>query len=151
MGNLSRRDVLMVAAGAVTGATGLFQTTSTSAGDTVSDPVADLLRQINAHYAKDEQEDVIRVGKKIEDLDKYGERYRATASVYSTMAHSVAILGRNAEKNGDAAKALAMFKRAASCNRAYADALGFWYKDPWWTRDVAATKREIAKVQRLYE
>ena len=109
------------------------------------EPAIVLLNQMNKHYVKGEHADVINLGKRIEELDKYGDKYGWSAAVYATMAHSYAILGGKAENDGDLKSALVYFKRAASCNRSFADAVARYRNMPGHARE------HIDDVQKLYK
>jgi hypothetical protein len=112
---------------------------------------AELFRQLQKSYDAGLHEDVICFGQQVATLDRYGQRFRETASVYAILAGSHAILGRNAEEAGDLKGALGHFKKATSCNRAFADAMGFWYRDPVYSRNPEGIKKHIDAVQKMYE
>ena len=71
-----------------------------SAGEGFGRDVADAGARRNAAEARvGDDRDVLRVGKKIAEIDRYGEKSKWSGSVYATMATSAFLLGKKAEKN----------------------------------------------------
>ena len=90
-------------------------------------------------------ENVLKLGKKIEQIDKHGDKYFDTASVYATMGTSAVLLGRQAEKKGDTKAALAYWKQAAGYNRAFGNALMLYHRTRGLTKKDAEDDRELYK------
>lgn len=145
MTRIVRKQVWQVVVVVVAGIVGvaLCSAIGASQGEKL-DASAELLLQMNKHYEKGEYEDVLRVGKKIEEIDKYGEKSGTTAAVYATMATCSMHLGRKAEKDGDSKAALAYFRRSAGYNRAFANSLMMHNKTP------GLTKKDFDDTLQLY-
>ncbi len=142
MKTLVRRHILGVGVALVAATLGVI-IASPGASQGELDRAGELLEEMNKHVVKGEYEQVIVVGKRIDGIDKYGDKSWNTASVYATMASSSALLGQKAEKAGDIKAALAYFKRAASYNRSFADALMLFQK--------MSSKETADEVQTLYK